>query len=250
MSNHAKNQSVTQITQNQSIRTPEGDSITLISDGRVKRTAILIAKTLFPSYFDSSRYGRSMYADRRQYGVRYKTVRNGFHSTGQDVCDTLNEYYKCNNIHAVAYRWGRYNSICIAVKEPWQSTERFYKQFPFAAPAAAPAKKQPIAKVSDNPAIAILKKHIDTYKGELKDIQSAMTSSRLYNDFDHLAALAKDGVEMQARIDALETALEVIEDKVLRQVNDKNIYGNFAKHKKAERTWDESNDEALSPYSY
>lgn len=234
MSNHAKNQSVMKVTLNQSVRTPEGGSITLTSDRRIKRTAIRIARTLFPSYFNSPKYGRTFYADHRQYGVRYKTVRNGFHSSGQDVCNTLNDYYKCNDIHAVAYRWGRYNNICIAVKAPWQSTERFYKQFSF-APAALEAKAKvsapKVAKVSDNPAIAILKKHIATHKQELTSINQTLSS--IYrvgaDSIDTFASLAKDGVDVQNRIDALQQALNEIEKQVTKQVNTKNIYGNYAK---------------------
>lgn len=220
MSNHAKNQSVTKVTLNQSVMTPEGGFITLTSDRRIKRTAIRIARTLFPSYFNSPKYGRTFYADHRQYGVRYKTVRNGFHSSGQDVCNTLNDYYKCNDIHAVAYRWGRYNNICIAVKAPWQSTERFYKQFSF-APAALEAKAKArapkVAKVSDNPAIAILKKHIATHKRELKSIKELLKSTGY--DMDTVASLAKDGVDVQNRIDALQQALNEIQKQVTKQVN-------------------------------
>lgn len=235
MSNHAKNQSVTKVTLNQSVRTPEGGSITLTSDRRIKRTAIRIARTLFPSYFNS-KYGRTFYADRRQYGVRYKTVRNGFHSSGQDVCNTLNDYYKCNDIHAVAYRWGSYNNICIAVKAPWQSTERFYKQFAFInfVPSGiiqVNAKAPKVAKVSDNPAIAILKKHINAHKQELKSIKELLkTVSRDSGyDMETFASLAKDGVDVQNRIDSLQQAYNEIEKQVTKQVNTKNIYGNYAK---------------------
>lgn len=220
MSNHAKNQSVTKVTLNQSVMTPEGGFITLTSDRRIKRTAIRIARTLFPSYFNSPKYGRTFYADHRQYGVRYKTVRNGFHSSGQDVCNTLNDYYKCNDIHAVAYRWGRYNNICIAVKAPWQSTERFYKQFSFAPAeleAKAKARAPKVAKVSDNPAIAILKKHIATHKRELKSIKELLKSTGY--DMDTVASLAKDGVDVQNRIDALQQALNEIQKQVTKQVN-------------------------------
>lgn len=93
-------------------------TLVLTDDKRIKHKAIRIARTLYP-------YLGGMYADRRSYGMRYKSGRNSFTSPSYELLEKmafeLNKIYRINRVNAIAYvhepthGW-QSKSICIEVQ--------------------------------------------------------------------------------------------------------------------------------------